>query len=222
MRLRIKFEKKGDMRYISHLDLMRTISRAIRRALLPIAYTQGFNPQPKISVALPLTLGYTSDGEYMDMELIEDLPLAEVISRLNDQLPDGLKIKQCIRIENRNTSLMALIRFALYGITFEDIDKEKLMEAIQELMNNDIVLVKKNTKSGIKEVNIRPDIVKLYLEENTLFALVSAGSQRNLNPDLVLNALDIRYKGIKSKVVNINRFDMYDENMRTPFEVCEV
>ncbi|SHF02916.1 radical SAM-linked protein [Caldanaerobius fijiensis DSM 17918] len=219
MRLRIKFEKKGDMRYISHLDLMRTISRAIRRALLPIAYTQGFNPQPKISVALPLTLGYTSDGEYMDMELIEDLPLAEVISRLNDQLPDGLKIKQCIRIENINTSLMALIRFALYGITFEDIDKEKLMEAIQELMNNDTVLVKKNTKSGIKEVNIRPDIVKLYLEENTLFALVSAGSQRNLNPDLVLNALDIRYKGIKSKVVNINRFDMYDENMRTPFEV---
>lgn len=219
MNFRAKFEKKGDLRYISHLDLMRTMSRAIRRALLPIAYSQGFNPQPKISIALPLPLGYTSDGEYMDLELTEDLPPSEIVSRLNAQLPNGLKINQCIPIKDKHISLMSLIRFAFYDILFDNIDREKLAKVLEGIINSDVILVKKNTKTGVKEINIRPDIIKVYLKNSMLFTLVSAGSQRNLNPDLILNVLEDHYKGIKSHVIVINRIDMYDKDMKTPLEV---
>lgn len=218
MKMRLKFEKKGDMRYISHLDLMRTFSRAIRRAQLPIAYSQGYNPQPRISIALPLSLGYTSDGEYMDMELSCDISAQDVMDRLNSQLPCGLKIKQCMEIGESKTSLMALIRYALYGITFKDVDVEALNNAVEDITKSDHVMAEKKTKSGIKAVDIKEDIVKMYTENSTLFMLVSAGSRRNLNPDLVLDALEDRYRGIKSKVVNVHRYEMYDENMKTPVE----
>ncbi|WP_245589898.1 TIGR03936 family radical SAM-associated protein [Caldanaerobius polysaccharolyticus] len=216
--MRLKFEKKGDMRYISHLDLMRTLSRAVRRAQLPIAYSQGYNPQPKISIALPLSLGYTSDGEYMDMEFSHDISTQDVINRLNNQLPCGLKIKQCMEVGESKTSLMALIRYALYGVTFKDVDLGLLNNAVEDIVRSDHVMAEKKTKSGIKPVDIKGDIIKLYTKDCTLFMLVSAGSKRNLKPDLVLDALEDRYNGIKSKVVNVHRYEMYGENMKTPME----
>ncbi len=95
MILRVKFTKKGYLKYISHLDLMRLFERGFRRAQIPIKYSEGFNPQPKFSIANPLALGIESEEEYMDINLHERIPIDEFIERMNRELPDDIKDKRC-------------------------------------------------------------------------------------------------------------------------------
>src|SRR5512146_3064799 len=101
MRIRITFTKQGALRYTGHLDLHRLWERALRRASLPLAYSQGFHPQPKMNMAAALPLGFSSRCEMMDLKFEQDIPLAELPERLNGTLPAGLRVTGVEQVEDR-------------------------------------------------------------------------------------------------------------------------
>ena len=105
MRLRITFTKQGALRYIGHLDLHRLLERAMRRADLPLSYSQGFHPQPKISLAAALPLGFSSRAEVLDARLNEELPTEEIFTRLKDNLPPDIKVTDVQSVDERLPAL---------------------------------------------------------------------------------------------------------------------
>jgi radical SAM-linked protein len=137
MRLRITFWKNENMRYIGHLDLHKAWERSFRRARLPLAYSQGFNPQPKMNLAAALPLGFTSQGEVGDFWLEEDLPLDEVRHKLEPALPPGLELISMCCAEPREASLQSLVCAADYEITLLDplSALEEKVEAILKAVN---------------------------------------------------------------------------------------
>lgn len=219
MRKRIKFVKEDDIRFISHLDTMRFLERAVRRAGIPVDYTHGFNPQPKMSIALPLTLGYTSEAEYMDIDIDESkLPLGcelNIADKLNPFMPHGISITDEDIVESK-ISLMAMIKYAKYKVKFNDIPGRELLSSdIDVLLNRDKTIVEKHTKNGIKNINILKDIIKIDVVSDGLICLVNAGTEKNLNPSLIVRALN-KYGRNKYDIKEIRRLEVYDKNMNPP------
>ena len=163
MRIIASFAKLGPVRFVSHLDMQRLFQRAFRRAGLPLAYSQGFNPHPLLAFATALSVGYTSDGEYFDVILSEDIPVSEFVERVNAVLPDGVRIIDAVDAGDFKASLTPLMRSAQYDavLTFErGIDRSALENAVKELLSGEIVVDKK-TKGGVKPVDIRPMLLSL-------------------------------------------------------------
>lgn len=198
--IRTKFRRGEEAKFISHLDLMRAFERAIRRARLPISYSQGFNPHPGMVFGLPLSVGVTSDAEYGDFEITDDsLTTNEFVERLNAQLPQGLEILSA-KVKQSKQNIMALIAASEYVVivgTKTDCDQKCLKSSIQKYLAQSEIVVKKKTKSGIKDTNIRNMIFDLDFELQPcgdfniikFTMLVSAGSKDNLKPDLLMESL---------------------------------
>lgn len=185
--VRLKFSKIGRLKFISHLDLNRLLIRAVRMAGIPIWYTEGFHPHPYLNIALPLSLGYTSDCELMDIKLLDDdFDITKIPSLLNPVCPSDLKFTDVYE----PTQKTANIGFADYKITF--FDSGEIQNTLSEFLKETEIICSKKTKKGdIKEFNIVPDIKKAVVEkgENTvLYLTLPAGSEKNLNPELLLNA----------------------------------
>lgn len=136
MRLRITFAKQDALRYTGHLDLHRIWERASRRAELPLAYSQGFHPQPKISLASALPLGFSSTCEVLDMRLTEDLPLEGLKERIQAAVPTALKIMEVKSVDEKLPALQTLVSEAVYEVLFtEAIDGPRLTQQVAEMMN---------------------------------------------------------------------------------------
>lgn len=133
MRVRVYFKKTQEMRYTSHLDLHRAWERAFRRANLPLAYSQGYNPRPKINLASALPLGFTSDGELLDARLEKTLLLTEIATSLTKALPQGMQLERLEEIDPSEPALQSQIKSANYLITFLDPFPE-LSERVRELL----------------------------------------------------------------------------------------
>ncbi len=157
---RMRFKKDGYARYLSHLDVMRAFDRACRKEKLPVAYSEGFNPRPKMSFCSPLSLGYTSEAEYMDIEFYAGPPegWSEKLSR---SLPDGLEILESGRITTKVNSLSAAINQAEYRVSLENADAGVSDEDIRKLLDKESVPVKRTVKGKVKDVDIRPYIMAL-------------------------------------------------------------
>ena len=112
-KIRFKFIRGEQVKYISHLDLMRTFERAIRRANIPVRYSQGFNPHPSIVFGLPLSVGVTSEAEYADVEIDGELAPPVFLQQLNSQLPEGLKVTDA-KESGAKSNIMASVAFASY------------------------------------------------------------------------------------------------------------
>jgi radical SAM-linked protein len=134
MRVRITFCKNEHMRYIGHLDLHRTWERTFRRARLPLAYSQGFNPQPRMNLAAALPLGFTSEGEVGDFWLEQTLSVEEIQKALLPVLPPGLQILSISDAERSEASLQSLVRAADYMITLLD-PHPTLAEEVQAILD---------------------------------------------------------------------------------------
>lgn len=198
--IRVKFKRGEEVKFISHLDLMKVFERAIRRARLPIAYSQGFNPHPGMVFGLPLGVGVTSDAEYGDFEVTdENLSMNQFVERLNSQLPQGLEILAARQRQSKQ-NIMATISAAEYVVTAgasTEWDEKALKPGIHKYLAQKEIFIKKKTKSGVKDTNIRDMIFDLDFEVQPLGALniirfnmlVSAGSKANLKPELVLESL---------------------------------
>ena len=174
MKMIASFYKHNDIRFVSHLDMQRLLQRAFRRADLPLAYSKGFNPHPLLSFATALSVGYTSDSEYFEIELTEKLQPEYFMEKVNSVLPEGVKIISAFDASETKTSLTALMRSAEYTVKLdfnEKPDTETLQAAADKLMNGEINVMKK-TKGGIKPVNIRPYVLKFNVlpqKENKVF-----------------------------------------------------
>lgn len=212
--LRIKFIRGEEVKYISHLDLMKAFERALRRSDLPIAYSQGFNPHPQMVFGLPLAVGVASEAEYADFDFSEPVDTAEFIERLNRQMPMGLKIIDA-RPKLSRSNIMASVSAAIYEIDVISQDKngkDDIRDAMESLLREDAVYVLKEGKKAAKSIDIRPMIHTLELADrenegtaDTIRAQLSAGSKANLKPELLVSAIaeklgkDLKISGILRK-----------------------
>ena len=152
---------------ISHLDVQRTLQRSFRRAGLPLAYSQGFNPHPQLSFATAAATGMSSDCEWFEVQLYEDVPPNAFVSRANAAMPEGMSVSDAFEPPEGFGSLSAKLRAALYRaeLSFDSpVDGEKLKQTLEAMLSGEIV-VNKRTKSGIRPVDMRPYILKVSVEE---------------------------------------------------------
>jgi radical SAM-linked protein len=218
--VRVKFTKGNEIKYISHLDLMRTFMRVVRRAEIPISYSGGFNPHPEMSFGAPLSLGVASLSEYVDIELEEEMAAEEVVRRLNESMPMGIKVLGAALLPANAKSAMSLVTHAAYTITVLTENREcaGLREKLQDFISQKSIMArkaqpKKNFK--IKEIDIRPMIAEMKLvhcdENNSSFScLLHSGSRANLKPELLMEALE-EYMEVRFKRISITREDVFSE-----------
>ena len=175
MKARIKFRKYGVMKFIGHLDVMRYFQKAMRRAEIPIAFTQGFSPHMIMSFANPLGVGLTSDGEYFDIELTEPIASKEAVRKLNEVMVEGMEVVSFVQIsENKKATGMAIIEAADYLALPKDGTEEVNEAAIEDFLSQEEILVLKQTKKSEKEVNIRPWILEMKKQDTSIFLKVCA------------------------------------------------
>ncbi|MCC3144232.1 TIGR03936 family radical SAM-associated protein [Halanaerobium sp. Z-7514] len=202
MNYRIKFEKLEDLMYISHLQVMKTIRRIIRRAELPAAFSQGFNPHIKISMGPPLAVGLISYGEYFDLELKEELVESELIKALNQFSPKDLNFIKAVKIPENIRSLSSLLDTAIYTIEF-DFERKKSWEEEKEILQNfmqeeSIMIIRHRRKKSDREIDLKKRIFSAeVIEENKWRFAVVTGSRGNLRPEELNRALKARYPEIK-------------------------
>lgn len=207
MKYRIKFEKGENVRFLGHLDLMRTFQRIIRRAKLPIKYSEGYNPHQIISFAQPLSVGLISECEYLEMETVENINIDELKEKINKNSPEGINILDVRIVEKNEKKAMAALELARYEVI---LDKEFKKEDIIKYMDQDKILVIKKTKKKIKEIDIKEDIKEINIDNNILNVLLSAGSVRNIKIDLVLKTLyDFFDESFDIYKMDIKRMGLY-------------
>lgn len=158
MRMIARFEKESIVRFISHLDLQRTFQRAFRRAKLPMAYSQGFNPHPLLSFGSALAVGYTSEAEWLDIKLTEKMEPAVFIALVNAVLPHGLKLVEARVVDDTYPSLTAKIYASVYEVRMHG-GGQNCIDAFESLLEGEI-FVMKHTKSGKKRTDIRPSVYR--------------------------------------------------------------
>ena len=206
---RLKFSKKGMGKYISHLDLLRTFTRAIHRANLPVRYSQGFNPHQLITFSLPLALGVTSDTEFVDIDFEETAKPREIGEALNRTLPPDIRIKRISRPEVSANDIVSA-KYEI-GLTLPFAVEKNIIESF--FAQEDIPTLKK-TKKGEKEVNLRDFIMECDVTEVEgcnvkLNAVLSAGGSANIKPDLVLSKLAEYLKIEEYNEMNIHRTEIF-------------
>ncbi|MBO5130642.1 MAG: DUF2344 domain-containing protein [Romboutsia sp.] len=218
--IRTKFNKEGDMIYISHLDLQQLLQRAFRRAEIDLVHSQGFNPHPKISYGNALALGTESQGEYFDVEIVdESITIDEYLTKMNGQLPEGIKFIKAMEITKETPSLASTIEYGEYIFTIElekSLTKEFVKSQLLEFMSNEeIMITKRNKKGKIVESNIRPMIKQfdiLDLQDNliTFEATIATGSKANLNTNVFIpKILEMLGLDMDPLDVDILRRDLY-------------
>lgn len=190
LKVRVKFRRYGAMRFIGHLDLMRYFQKAVRRAELPAAYSQGFSPHMIMSFANPLGVGLTSDGEYFDMELTKAVASKEVVKRLNDTMVEGMEVLNVVEISDaKKDTGMAIVAAAAY--TVKDVKKilpQNYQDALKRFYAQKEICIQKRTKRSEQTVDIKPLIYELETQKDIIYMKVSAGSVQNLKPELVIEA----------------------------------
>lgn len=211
---RILFEKTGNAVWISHLDLMRLFQRAFKRAGLPLKHTQGFNPRPSVSIALPLSVGVESKCELLDFELdtTEIISNGQIVSRLNKALVDGIRVIDCYEDGGKIRDLAYLRCF----ITLEyDEGRGDAVRCLEEMMAEESIIVSKKTKNGIQDQDIIP-MIKDYCisvqNDNTLVLDVIICCQNpTLNPMQIVEAIRIYKPDAAPSFAKVCRISLYDK-----------
>lgn len=166
-RLRVWFGKRGDMALVGHLDLVRLFDRAVRRAAIPVTFTGGFHPSPRISIANALSLGSTSESEIVDFELTQAMEVATFQAKLAQALPENIPIYHVEEVDLKTPAATQLLEKAEYVLTVATVTENlpaQWSEWIAEVKNSDRILMEHTTKSGKKvEVNLRDRLLELEL-----------------------------------------------------------
>lgn len=196
MRLRIAYAKMEESKYIAHLDLARVFERAMRRAGISLAYSEGFNPHPKMSFGSALAVGVEGEREYLDVELDQDMDLKEILGRLQEQLPAGIRLLEGREIAPGARALMAVLNSASYRLRVPlalPVQPERVREAIVSWLAREHVMYAKYGKKGPVEKDIRPWVKDLRGEIRTdevIFDLeVEVGNQGSVRPEEVMASL---------------------------------
>lgn len=220
LKARIKFRKYGVMKFIGHLDVMRYFQKVMRRAEIPIAFTGGFSPHMIMSFAQPLGVGITSDGEYFDIELTESISSEKAIRQMNETMAEGIEVISFVEIpDDKKSSGMTITAAADYKVTLlESVKSSEITRKISEswrkkskaFMEQPEITVMKKTKRSEKEVDIKPMIYNMEVNEDDIYLFLATGSEQNLKPDLVMEAF-LSYMGEnpEENPMHYHRIDVY-------------
>ncbi len=207
--VRIYFRKLGRMKFISHLDLQRFMIRMIRMSGIPVWYSEGFNPHPYVTFALPLSLGFESTYDVMDLRLDDDsYPLAQALDKLKNVMPEG------IELFGIGEPLMKVghIAYAKYEISYDSLDDAVLEKLGSFLSLPEILTEKKSKKGKMNIVNLAPNIKSFGMSENKVTLVLAAGGSNNLNPKLLLEAFE-KSENKKLPYGTVVRTMLYNDNM---------
>ena len=209
-RYRLTFRKKRQVKYVGHLDTVTTWTRAFRRAQIPLAYSEGFNPHAKIQVAASLPVGYVSQGEIMDIYLTEPKEPAAIKADVGSTLPAGFELIGVEAVETKSPTLQHALQHADYQVTAEtDLSAAEIEQRIEALLAQDKVLQARIRRKKKETYDLRPLLhdLKLAAKENgdaILIMRVSAGQHGNLRPEAVLEALgfgDVWYEVERRRLI---------------------
>src|SRR6266540_581044 len=196
MRIRIKFVKQDALRYTGHLDLHKLWERAARRAELPLAYSQGFHPQPKMNMAAALPLGFSSRCEVLDMKLEHDISLDDLPVRLNTTLPSGIQVVDVEQVDERAPALQTQVAAAEYEVTLTEAsslstDVSELKQKIDSVLTSQSIPRERRDKI----YDLRPLIEELRLvPDGKIFMRLAAREGATGRPEEVLDVLGIAFE----------------------------
>ena len=226
MNYRIKFSKLENLMYISHLEVIKTLRRLIRRAELPAAFSQGYNPRINLAVGPPLAVGLISKGEYFDLELTEEMEPEKLVAALNSASPKDLNFLKAVAIPDNIRSLSSLLDTAIYTINFE-YKETKSLEAEKEMLDKfmnqeEIMIIRHRRKKSDREIDLKKRIFSAEITEKNKwkFAVVT-GSRGNVRPEELNRALRKIHPEIKDysplQVIREGVFVKDEENFYPPY-----
>lgn len=197
MRIRITFAKQGALRYTGHLDLHRLWERAARRAELPLAYSQGFHPQPKMTIAAALPLGFSSRCEVIDLRLEHEIPLEGLSDKLQQTLPTGIRVSNVESVDEKLPALQTQVASAEYEVTLMDsssslrVDGSDLKRRIDSVMESESLIRERRGKT----YDLRPLIEALKFEsDGKIYMRLAAREGATGRPEEVLDILGIAFE----------------------------
>ena len=196
MKLIAAYHKGNEIAMISHLDIQRTLQRAFRRAGIPLLYSNGFNPHPQFSFATAAATGMSSEAEWFEVQLSEEMNPTEFVRRANESMPQGMSVSGAFVAPENFGSLSAKLRAAGYRIDLaftEAVSEEKLQSSLEEMLLGEII-INKRTKGGIKPVDMRPYILRVSVgqvegEKTALLVLGKLQADGGLRVDAFIDAL---------------------------------
>ena len=201
------YQKRGNLRYVSHLDMNRFMSRLIARANLPVLYTEGYNPHPYINIALPLSLGFESTYEAVDFKVEDDVACAGIFDMAVNAVPPGMTVMGVADVVHKSGDICE----ARYEITFDGLPLEALNTRLQ---SPEILVTKKSKKGGETQIDIKPHIKAAQTAgqngQTTLTLILPAGSTLTVNPMLLCDFLTAGIPG--AMVAGVVRTMLYVEN----------
>ncbi len=215
--VRLRFSKTDRCKYISHLDINRCMSRALTRAKIPLWYTEGFNPHPYMSFSLPLSLGIESFAESMDIRIIGDITNNEIKKRMNEVLPDGIRVLEVYDDFRQDKD----IAYSDYVFKIKFKNNETALKKINAVLNSDEINAEKKVKKGkrkiFKETNLKPLIQNFNSsirgEEIVLNLRLMAGIEKNLNPTLLFDTI-IKLIDMDFEWKSISRIAILDKDFK--------
>lgn len=189
MKVRIKYTKSEYLKFIGHLDVMRYFQKAVKRAGLDIAYSQGFSPHQLMSFAAPLALGVTSEGEYFDAEFNSLVSSEEFVRRLNEQMAAGMEVKDAVLLPDNAKNSMSIVAASDYMITILDTVpaevKEQMLSYAPHLLEKESIDILKKTKKNEKIEDIKPGIMKLSVESYDSARVISGDESFRLSGNMI-------------------------------------
>jgi len=218
-KVRMQFTKTGYARYISHLDMVRIFDRACRQAQIPVMFSQGFNPRPKIAFCQPLALGQSSESEYLDMELSDKVE--NIAEKLNAVLPEGIVILKTLELQGKTDALTAQINLADYIIDIPDLNLT--MEQINTFLSQDTINVVHEKQGKISEINLRPFIESINSEENRLLIRTKSIDGRTARVKDIISQL-LKSESVEKNGISIHRKNQFvsdNTSFYTPIELLE-
>ncbi len=220
MKYRIKFSKYSSIIFIGHLDMMRYFQKAIRRAEIPIAYSTGFSPHQIMSFAAPLGVGLYSNGEYLDIELAQDMSTTEMKKRLNRTMAEGVDILSVKMLPEDAGNAMASVAAAGYTVKIRPGHDPAFPfgKDFDSFMAQAEIPFEKETKKSTKILNLKESIFDYRVENDSVYLLVDASSSGNIKPTMVMEAY-YTYMGEKSGEFDfiVTREETYMRNQENAF-----
>lgn len=210
---RALFEKVGTARFISHLDLMRLFQRAFKRAGLPLTHTQGFNPRPSVSIALPLSLGAESHCELLDFDLESPVPSEDIRDRLNAALIDGIRVRE-VYDNGAKIKYLALLQSRL-TLEYDGGIPAGAEAAIGQLFAREALVLEKKNRNGVTQQDIIPMIRRLEIarqsEEELVLSLLHCCQNPSLNPMQLGAAIEKYLPELTPDYIRVCREEIYTE-----------
>ncbi len=210
--VRIKYSKEEQVKYVSHLDTLKTFTRAARRAELPLKYSKGFNPHPHMVFGLPSSVGMISVCEYADIDFEDGVNCADIMDKMNEALPEGFNIVECSERPEKSNIMaeVAACEYVIYVKTRKSV--MDLMDDISHFISRQEIYVTKKNKRGEKEIDIKSMINFISVGEDSmgtyLISKTAAGNEKNLKPELLIDAIN-KYEDTDIEIRQIIRTEVF-------------